>query len=144
MGKPKRIPAAQLPEPQNIKFSFKHLDQENEKYALSKCCATFYANLVLALVRNSKLTVEEFRAADHDEGRHPLYFPDTSEPEGFPLDPETLGLEEPWQIRLCPNIHRPPESAWRLHGVLLNDVFYVVWFDYEHLLYQNDRFGPGE
>jgi hypothetical protein len=130
---------------QNVKFSFKHLDTENEKYHVQKCCLTFFAALVNALTRYSGFTVEEFRNQDNQDGRHCHYFPDTSEPEGFTClnDPDGLEMEEAWQIRLCPDIHEPPQSGWRIHGVLLADVFYIVWLDYEHLLYDNPRFAPG-
>lgn len=106
---------------QNVKFSFKHLDTTNNKYA------------------------DEFREQNNEEGRHSHYFPDTSEPDGFTClnDPEGLEMEEAWQIRLCPDDHTPPASAWRVHGVLLADVFYIVWLDYDHALYQNPKFGPG-
>ena len=101
--------------------------------------------MVEALARYSNFTVEQFREQNNDDGRHHHYFPDTSEPDGFTClnDPEGLEQEEGWQIRLCPDIHRPPESAWRVHGVLLADVFYVVWLDYEHLLNEDKQFLPG-
>lgn len=139
------IPTPSGPDHQNIKFSFKHLDTESAKYDLRKCCVGFLTALVQALTRYSKFTVEQFREQDHTEGRHSHYFPETSEPDGFTClnDPDGLEQEEPWQIRLCPNMHGPPESAWRIHGVLLADVFYIVWVDYNHLLYENRKFAPG-
>jgi len=100
--------------------------------------------MVDALTRYSKFTVENFRNQDNLDGRHCHHFPETTEPQGFTtLDPDGLGLEEPWQIRLCPDNHKPPESAWRIHGVLHGDVFYVVWLDYDHLMYENKKFAPG-
>jgi len=142
-GKRGAIPAPQLPDPVNVKFSFKHLDLGNEKYSIKKCCVRFFTEMILSLNRYSSFTTEQFREQNNDDGRHCHYFPDTSEPNGFTtLDPETLGIEEAWQIRLCPDVHKPPESAWRVHGVLLGDVFYIVWLDYEHLLYDNNL-APG-
>jgi hypothetical protein len=139
------IPALLGPAAENVKFSFKHLDIENSKYHPQKCCRQFFSALVLALTRYSKLTTEQFREQNNEDGRHCHYFPDTSEPNGFTClnDPDGLEMEEAWQIRLCPDMHEPPESAWRIHGVLLADVFYVIWLDYDHLLYNNPKFGPG-
>ena len=139
------IPAPRNVAAENVKFSFKHLDTENDKYAVQKCCVEFFSSLVLALTRYSKFTVEQFREQNHREGRHCHYFPDTTEPQGFIClnDPDGLELEESWQIRLCPDNHQPPASGWRIHGVLLADVFYIVWLDYDHLLYDNPKFGPG-
>ena len=130
---------------QHVKFSFRHLDTENPKYSLQKCCVEFFSRLVRALARYSSFTVEEFRIRDNKDGRHSHYFPHTSEPDGFTClnDPEGLEMEEPWQIKLCPEIHEPPDGAWRVHGVLLADVFYIVWLDYEHVLYDNPKLSPG-
>lgn len=115
------IPAPLSPEAQHVKFSFKHLDTGNQKYAVQKSCVDFFTNLVMALAKYSKFTVEEFRNQDNADGRHCHHFPSTSEPQGFKClnDPEGLEMEESWQIRLCPEIHAPPESAWRIHGILL-------------------------
>ena len=91
---------------QHVKFSFRHLDTENPKYSLQKCCVEFFSRLVRALARYSSFTVEEFRNQDNKDGRHSHYFPHTSEPDGFTClnDPEGLEMEEPWQIKLCPEI----------------------------------------
>jgi hypothetical protein len=144
MAKKRNIPAPRFPGPENIKFSFKHLDSTNSKYSVEKCCVGFYSNLISALRRYSGFTVEQFREQDNEDGRHTHYFPLTSEPDGFTClnDPDGLQMEEPWQIRLCPGNPIPPESGWRVHGILLADVFYVVWLDYDHALYDNPMFGP--
>jgi hypothetical protein len=140
-----RIPAAQTVGTQNVKFSFKHLDTTNEKYAVQKCCIDFFSNLVRSLTRYSKFTVDEFREQNNEDGRHCHYFANTSEPNGFVClnDPDGLEMEEAWQIRLCPSTQVPPASGWRVHGILLADVFYVVWLDYDHALYSNPKFAPG-
>jgi hypothetical protein len=128
MGKPKGVVAPHLPE-------------ATVKYSPEKCCLIFFREMLNALRKYSSFSVDQFRQQDNKDGRHTHYFPDTSEKEGFTtLDPDGLGLEEPWQIRLCPNIHKPPESAWRIHGVLQRDTFYVVWLDYEHKLNEDTRF----
>jgi hypothetical protein len=140
----RRIRPVTLPESPTLKFSFKHLDTVNGKYAIEKCCVGFFSNLVTAMTRYSKFTVDQFREQNNEDGRHCHYFPNTSEPDGFVClnDPEGLELEEAWQIRLCPDDHTPPASAWRIHGV--EDVFYVIWLDHDHALYDNNpKFAPG-
>lgn len=143
--KKRRVRPSPVPPSPTLKFSFKHLDKTNPRYSVQKCCVDFYRYMVQELMRHSHFTVEQFREQNNDDGRHRHYFPDTSEPNGFTClnDPEGLEQEEAWQIRLCPNIHRPPGNAWRIHGVLLADVFYVVWLDYDHALYENRQFAPG-
>ena len=52
----------------------------------------------------------------------------TSEPSGFGLKGQ-LGQCEGWQFQISSNEHG------RVHGIFINDVFFVVWLDPEHALY---------
>ncbi len=67
---------------------------------------------------------------NNQERRHVIYFPETSEPHGFPnLKEEQLSYHESWQFCLT------RERDWRVHGILIDDTFYVVWLDPNHSLY---------
>jgi len=53
-----------------------------------------------------------------------INFPDTPEPNGFiglGFDPDQLEYQEAWQFELS------PVEEWRVHGILIDDTFYVVW-----------------
>jgi hypothetical protein len=79
----------------------------------------------------------DFRNEDYGDHRHKIYFPATSEPNGFQdvpnIDVEQLGSEEGWQF----GIYDPgwQWSRWRVHGILIADTFFVVWLDPEHKLF---------
>lgn len=95
--------------------------------------------------RYSEFTVDQFTDQNNNEGRHIIRFEDTSEPDGFTcLDEDNLRLEDPWQIRLCPEIRNPPRSGWRVHGFLLDGVFYMIWLDTAHRLYPDYNFAQPE
>ena len=53
----------------------------------------------------------------------------TTEPFGFSSINAQLRQCEAWQFQLSANEHG------RIHGLLLDDVFYVVWLDPKHSLY---------
>jgi hypothetical protein len=94
---------------------------------------TFFLELIIALHRYSTWPEEDFVNENNNEHRHRIWFPQTSEPEGFAgapgIDPDQLGFLEPWQFSIC------RESDWRVHGFIVDGTFYVVWLDPNHALY---------
>lgn len=63
---------------------------------------------------------------------HPIKWEDTSE-TGFGLPNEEQLVDTPYQFSLSSNEHG------RVHGFLIDTVFYVVWLDPDHLLYSAKR-----
>lgn len=53
----------------------------------------------------------------------------TTEPDGYSELNEQLQGCEPWQFQLSANEHG------RVHGILIDQVFYIVWLDPNHALY---------
>ena len=125
------IPAPEIqPNLQNLKFSFKHLDAANPKFPLTLCDDGFLRELLLKIKEFSGWTVDQFIDQNNNEHRHIIFFPETSEPEGFTsVDLEQFAYHESWQFQISQNQH------WRVHGVLIEDTFYVVWLDPDHRLY---------
>jgi hypothetical protein len=130
-----RIRPSPLPPSPYLKFSFKHLDCSSEKFAVRNCHREdFWHNLLLRIKEYSQWTVDQFRDQNHqtNEHRHTIHFPETSEPDGFTnVDQENLALEEPWQFSVNP----VPECIGRVHGLLQEDTFYVIWLDPCHRLF---------
>lgn len=123
------------PEQQPVRFSFKHLDLANPKFVqkCQDCPQGFFDGLLERLKTFSTWTVEAFTNQNNAERRHTIWFPDTTEPNGFSnVDSEQLGLHEAWQFAV-----RPEDQAnrWRVHGILIDDTFFVVWLDPNHLLF---------
>jgi hypothetical protein len=134
------IPEPRL-EPLNkpIRFSFKHLDIDHEKFHVSKCYVDFMKALLVRLYVFSTWTVDVFVDQNNKEHRHIIDFDQTSEKDGFVkvpnIDPEQLGYHDAWQFGVRPEEY---ENVWRVHGILIDDTFFIVWLDPEHQLYLNN------
>lgn len=120
-----------------LRFSFKHLDLSNPKFHSSKCSVEYFCALFATLQRFSAWTVDQFIDQYNKEHRHIIDFSETSEPDGFQnipaVDRDQAGYAEGWQFSVY------PDTYWidcRAHGMLIDDTFYVVWFDPEHRLYK--------
>lgn len=113
----------------NLKFSFKYFHL-NEKFHTQGVNPT-YLNVFLNRLKSvSSFTIQEFRTnKDRSLRAHTLDWKRTTEKEGFTCLNEQLQQCEPWQFELSANEHG------RVHGILLDEVFYVVWLDPEHKLY---------
>ncbi|MBZ5628113.1 MAG: hypothetical protein LAO06_04520 [Acidobacteriia bacterium] len=122
------VPAENRP----LRFSFKHLDTANRKFQLADCNAEFFRALVERIRDYSSWTVDDFCDQNNNEHRHVIHFPDTTEPNGFAglgFDPDQLEYHEAWQFELS------PIEEWRVHGILIDDTFYIIWLDADHNLY---------
>jgi hypothetical protein len=93
-----------------------------------------YLSRLLERLRDvSNYTVSRFRSEKHHGLRAHLHdWASTSEPNGYQHLTEQLKQCEPWQFCLTANEHG------RVHGILIDEVFYVVWLDHSHALYPND------
>jgi hypothetical protein len=119
------------PNAKTVQFSFKHLDTTHPKFLLEDCTCEYWAALVRRLVGYSQLTVEIFLDQNNPDRRHIIDFSGTSEQGGFSnVDTEQLAYQEAWQFDLD---SRNPD--WRVCGLLLDDMFYIIWLDHSHRLY---------
>ena len=129
------IPEPVLPDSQTIQFSFKHVDLNNSKFSLDRCPQEFWWPFLAELHRYSQFPIEEFENQSNDNHRHIITFDETSEPNGFThLDMEQLGYVETWQFAIC-------VERWRVIGFLVAPIFYVVWLDPSHALYNKGSEG---
>lgn len=114
-----------------VRFSFRHY-QPTEKFCLPDAASSpAYAGTLLERMREvSSMRVSEFRSTRHRSLRaHPHDWLTTSEKNGYEHLTEQLRDCEPWQFCLSANEHG------RVHGILIDEVFYVVWLDPEHKMY---------
>lgn len=138
---PRNIPPqAAPPENRSLRFSFKHVDTKHAIFPLSACDGEFLSSLVTALHRYSSFTVEQFADNNNDEHRHTFEFTEDLAASWLTDAAEELRQELPWQFAVCPEEHAPPRSGWRVHGIVLEDVFYVVWLDPDHLVFMDGKF----
>ena len=130
--KPANIPAASPPSDDlPLLFSFKLLDlTSNEKFCLEKCGDGYLEKFLVRFRDMSTVTVRQFRTNRSSALRaHPIEWPTTSEPNGFSRLNAQLRGEEAWQFEITANEHG------RVHGLLIDDTFFLVWIDPDHLLY---------
>ena len=113
-----------------LKFSFRLLDIKNEKFNIDHLHAPYLENFLERLQGVSQLRVEDFRSGKSKSLRAHMHdWERTTEPFGFSSINAQLRQCEAWQFQLSANEHG------RIHGLLLHDVFYVVWLDPKHSLY---------
>jgi len=113
----------------HIRFSFKFF-QEHEKFNLNNVNKNYLLKLIERLKNISTLSLKDFINNHHKALRiHPIKWHETTIPKGFYHLPEQIRQCEPWQFQITSNEHG------RVHGLLIDEVFYIVWFDPEHKLY---------
>ena len=120
------------PENRNLRFSLRHLDSRKQNFSLADCSADFFRMLLERIRDYSNWTVDDFCDQNNNEHHHVIDFPQTLEPNGFVglgLDPDQIAYHEAWQFELART------EDWRVHGILIDDTFYVIWLDPNHSLY---------
>lgn len=115
-----------------LRFSFRHFVL-TQKFAFptEDDQKPHYWGTLFDRLRNvSNMTVSEFRSNKHKALRAHMHdWPKTSEAQGYShLNAQLRGCE-PWQFCLTAN------ECGRVHGILIDEVFYVVWLDHNHALY---------
>jgi len=113
-----------------LRFSFRFFDCADAEL----CPPTFpegYTQTLMDRLRSiSTWTVKEFTSSRSKAIRsHQIDWEDTSRPDGFPNLNEQFGAYPGWQFSLSANEHG------RVHGLLIDDTFYVIWLDCGHNLY---------
>ncbi|MHB1937990.1 MAG: hypothetical protein ACYCOR_15580 [Acidobacteriaceae bacterium] len=129
------------PETGRLQFSFKHLDDKHPKFNIGNCSREFLIALLREVKNYSEYTVELFEEENNKDHRHKNFWSDTTERKGFTHLSVEIQNEYSWQFALHPQNYtlRPQayigqEDDWRVHGMLVGNVFYIVWPDPEHKL----------
>ncbi len=114
-----------------VVFSFKHVDHSNPKFSLQDVTGGYPAALAERLKAVCQMSLNEFTNPPGNKKSlrsHRLLFEKTSEKQGFPLN-NRQWEQCPWQFQISGN------EYGRVHGFLIRNLFYVVWFDPCHNLY---------
>lgn len=121
-----------------LKFSLEYLDLDNPKFDIEECEAGFFIALFNEICRYQTFTVDQFKEPSPSEHRHSIYFPETTETDGFegidPSEDEGLWTEDHWQFGLRNGNGNYSPCPWRVHGFVDGDHFHIVWFDPCHRL----------
>lgn len=125
---------------QRVRFSLAYLEPDHAKFSLSACSREYFEALFRQILRYQAFSMDQFRDSMNADKRHPIYFKNTSEPDGFTNpDPslEDLWTDDAWQFAL-PGERGTESKKWRVHGFLADGIFYVVWLDPFHRLFSDE------
>lgn len=117
-----------------VVLSFKYLDIEsNPKFSIDGCGTEFLHGLIRELNLICEGQVCDLAEFNNRRHNHQIEFTQTTEPNGFVHLPEQVEPEVYWQFAV------QEHHSWRVHGFLISSVFYVVWLDPEHRLWEGGR-----
>jgi hypothetical protein len=113
-----------------LKFSFRFFDPTDGEV----CPTVFREGYTSALMQRlrdvSSWTVREFtEKQDNSLRNHPHDWAETSRPDGFTRLNQHYRDYAGWQFCLSAN------ERGRVHGIIIDDTFYVIWLDQDHRLY---------
>lgn len=113
-----------------LTFSFRHLDLNHDKFSVEGRDGRYLTKLLSRLRDVCCMTMAHLKA-DRSKAlhSHPIRWPETSEPDGYSHLNEQLQSCEPWQFSVSGN------EYGRVHGFVIDTIFYVVWLDPDHQLY---------
>jgi hypothetical protein len=113
-----------------LRFSFKFFDHSDEAICPAKFRDGYTRTLMQRMRDLSSWTVAQFTGREEKSVRnHRHVWSRTSRPEGFSHLNEHFRAYEGWQFCLTSNEHG------RVHGIIIDDTFYVIWLDHDHKLY---------
>lgn len=121
--------AKQLPD-DLVRFSFRHYSSTEKFCHPAADRAHPYLGVLLDRLRDvSGMKLSEFTASGKTLRSHSHDWASTTEKDGYSHLSKQLQECAPWQFSLTANEHG------RVHGILIDNVFYIVWLDPEHSLY---------
>lgn len=113
-----------------ISFSFKHLHLDHPKFSVEGRDSRYLIKLLCRLKDVCSFTAAELCVNNSPSLRaHPIAWSDTTEPQGFAHLNEQLRGTTPYQFQISSNEHG------RVHGFFIDNVFFIVWLDPSHSLY---------
>ncbi|MBR8828412.1 MAG: hypothetical protein DSM107014_11030 [Gomphosphaeria aponina SAG 52.96 = DSM 107014] len=126
-----KIPDKQPQYDDEVIFSFKYLDLfSNPKFSIAGCGYSYLEKLLLRLKDVSSIRYDDFVNMRSSSLRsHKITWEETTEPDGFTNLNSQLREQTAFQFEISANEHG------RVHGFLLNRIFYIVWLDPHHNLY---------
>ena len=113
-----------------LRFSFKFFDMVDEELCPAVFGAGYTRTLMERLRDLSTWKVKQFTGApDKAVRNHQHDWAKTARPDGFSNLNKHFQSYPGWQFCLTANEHG------RVHGILIDDTFHVIWLDQEHNLY---------
>lgn len=117
-----------------VKFSFKYLSFQNDKFQIADRNTNYFVCLINRLQGLSRMEVDYLTSNTNDKSlrSHPIDWKDSRVTEScFGIPKEDEVVDQPWQFELTSNEHG------RIHGFFIDNIFNIVWFDPNHCLYKS-------
>jgi hypothetical protein len=114
-----------------LKFSFKYLDLGHDKFTCYGKESGYFLAFIDRMKDLSFSLVSELKQSGRQRKGirfHDIDWRDTSV-AGFGIPNEEMVVDKPWQFSISAN------EFGRVHGFFIGNVFYIVWFDPDHILY---------
>lgn len=120
-------------ESRKVYFSFESLER-NEYFNLDGTCQKWASDLFDTMQKASRITMKEIHAGTYSGKTSPFRI-HRHENANPPCDvPKNISLEDLWQIRIS-------LSKGGIHGLFVDNVFYVLWLDPQHNMYPDENHG---
>lgn len=118
-----------IPNPE-LRFSFKFFDDSDTELC-PPLFGELYTQILMKRLKDlSAWTVQEFMNCSSKSLRIHIHdWGSTSRPKGFNHLPTHLQALHGWQFQLSANEHG------RIHGIIIDHTFFVIWLDRDHKLY---------
>lgn len=120
-------------ENQKVLFSFESLER-NEYFNLDGTCVKWSSDLFDTMQKASKITMKEIHAGKYSGKTSPFRIHRHEDAKPPCSVPDNILLEDLWQIRIS-------LSKGGIHGLFIDNVFYVLWLDPQHNLYPDENHG---
>lgn len=120
-------------ENQRVLFSFESLER-NEYFNLDGTCARWSSDLFDAMQKASKITMKEIHAGNYSGKKSPFRIHRHEKAKPPCAVPHNISLDDLWQIRIS-------RSKGGIHGLFVDNIFYVLWLDPQHNLYPDENHG---
>lgn len=116
--------------PEGVSFSFRHYQDDKDKFSIGGRDAKYLASLLRRLRDLSQLNSQEIINNQSKSLRcHGIAWQDTTEPNGFGIPNEAMLVNIPYQFQISAN------EYGRVHGFFSENIFYIVWLYPDHNLY---------
>lgn len=113
---------------ENIIFSFRHVDFENKKFQMPENKPEYFTEVVNRFKEVCRLTLGQLTGKDARVFHCHAINWNTATESGFKNISTELQDAKDYQFSIT------KVKYGRIHGVLLGNIFYIVWFDPDHKL----------
>jgi hypothetical protein len=134
-----QIESLQKKHQDQVRFSFIYFNREHDLFTCGKAPDGWFLVLFDNLKEISKLTKNEFLFDQKYKNHYDTHQHDWEKQDETRYYPLPDGMFEQikddcWQFRLS-------TSNGRVHGFMIENVFYIVWLDPHHNFYPDEKFG---